>query len=277
MENMKTNGTETKLTKKEINSLSKRWIMGSQVTWNYEKQMGVGYLWAMLPIIQKLYKNPEDQKEMMKTHLQFFNTTPHMGGFILGIDAATEDSEGIKAKETVKGLKTGLMGPFAGVGDTLFGVLFPTIFGSIAAYMGSEGNITGAIIWMLVNLAILIFRMFSVSIGYREGCRIITSAKDKLNALTASATLLGITVVGALIATVVKANVTATFVSGEISVNGQEILNQIMPADSRGSRRQCLLAARQKENDIYKSNPDRTGIIDRFARIGNFGIISIKA
>ena len=229
MENMKTNGTETKLTKKEINSLSKRWIMGSQVTWNYEKQMGVGYLWAMLPIIQKLYKNPEDQKEMMKTHLQFFNTTPHMGGFILGIDAATEDSEGIKAKETVKGLKTGLMGPFAGVGDTLFGVLFPTIFGSIAAYMGSEGNITGAIIWMLVNLAILIFRMFSVSIGYREGCRIITSAKDKLNALTASATLLGITVVGALIATVVKANVTATFVSGEISVNGQEILNQIMP------------------------------------------------
>ena len=160
MENMKTNGTETKLSKKEINSLSKRWIMGSQVTWNYEKQMGVGYLWAMLPIIQKLYKNPEDQKEMMKTHLQFFNTTPHMGGFILGIDAATENQEGIKAKETVKGLKTGLMGPFAGVGDTLFGVLFPTIFGSIAAYMGSEGNITGAIIWMLVNIAILIFRMF---------------------------------------------------------------------------------------------------------------------
>lgn len=144
MENMKTNGT--KLTKKDITRLSKRWIMGSQVTWNYEKQMGTGYLWAMLPIIQKLYKNPDDQKEMMKTHIQFFNTTPHMGGFILGIDAATEEQEGIKAKETVKGLKTGLMGPFAGVGDTLFGVLFPTIFGSIAAYMGSEGNITGAVI-----------------------------------------------------------------------------------------------------------------------------------
>lgn len=82
---------------------------------------------------------------------------------------------------------------------------------------------------MLVNLAILAFRMFSANIGYREGSKIITSAKDKLNALTAAATLLGITVVGALIATVVKANVTATFVIGEISVNGQEILNQIMP------------------------------------------------
>ena len=118
---------------------------------------------------------------------------------------------------------------FAGVGDTLFGVLFPTIFGSIAAYMGQEGNMIGALIWLLVNLAILTFRTFSAGIGYREGAKIITSAKDKLDALTAAATLLGITVVGALIATVVRANVTATFVSGEISVNGQDILNQIMP------------------------------------------------
>lgn len=224
MENMK-----TKLTKKDITSVSRRWIMGSQITWNYEKQMAVGYLWAMLPIIRKLYKDPEQQKEMMKTHIQFFNTTPHMGGFICGIDAATEEAEGYNAKEAVKGLKTGLMGPFAGVGDTLFGVLFPTIFGSIAAYMGQEGNVVGAVIWLIANIAILAFRYFTVGIGYREGSKIITSAKDKLDALTAAATLLGITVVGALISTVVKANVTASFTSGEITVNGQDILDQIMP------------------------------------------------
>lgn len=227
MENMKTN--EAKLTKKDISSLSKRWIMGSQITWNYEKQMAVGYLWAMLPVIRKLYKDPEEQKEMLRTHVQFFNTTPHMGGFICGIDAATEEHEGYKAQETVKGLKTGLMGPFAGVGDTLFGVLFPTIFGSIAAYMGREGSMIGAIIWLLVNITILILRTFTAGIGYREGSKIITSAKDKLDALTAAATLLGVTVVGALVATVVKANVTATFKSGEITVKGQEILDQIMP------------------------------------------------
>ena len=227
MENMKTN--ETKLTKKDISSVSKRWIMGSQITWNYEKQMAVGYLWAMLPIIRKLYKDPEEQKEMMKTHVQFFNTTPHMGGFICGIDAATEEAEGYKAKETVKGLKTGLMGPFAGVGDTLFGVLFPTIFGSIAAYMAQDGNIAGAVIWLIVNIGILCLRYFTAGIGYREGAKIITSAKDKLDALTAAATLLGVTVVGALVSTVVKANVTASFTSGEITVSGQEILDQIMP------------------------------------------------
>ena len=126
MENMKTN--ETKLTKKDINSLRQRWIMGSQVTWNYERQMGVGYLWAMIPIIRKLYKDPKDQKEMLKTHVQFFNTTPHMGGFILGIDAATEEHEGMKAKEAVKGLKTGLMGPFAGVGDDSVWCIIPDNF-----------------------------------------------------------------------------------------------------------------------------------------------------
>ena len=126
MENMKIN--QEKLTKKEIRSVSKRWILGSQIAWNYEKSMAVGYLWAILPVLRKLYKNPTELKDMMKTQVQFFNTTPHMGGFILGIDPATEEHEGYQAKEAVKGLKTGLMGPFAGVGDTLFGVLFPTIF-----------------------------------------------------------------------------------------------------------------------------------------------------
>lgn len=227
MENMKTK--EVKLTKKEINSISRRWILGSQITWNYEKSMGVGYLWAILPLLRKLYKDPNQLKEMMKTHVQFFNTTPHMGGLILGIDAATEEHEGYKAKEVVKGLKTGLMGPFAGVGDTLFGVLFPTIFGSIAAYMGQQGNATGVVIWLLVNIAILILRYFSTGVGYREGSKIITSAKDKLDALTAAATLLGITVVGALIPTVVKANVAASFTSGDVTVKGQDILDQIMP------------------------------------------------
>lgn len=227
MENMKT--SETRLTKKDIRRVSRRWILSSQITWNYEKQMAVGYSWAMLPIIRKLYKKPEETKEMLKNNIQFFNTTPHMGGFILGIDMATQEHEGYQSKDAVKGLKTGLMGPFAGVGDTLFGVLFPTIFGSVAAYMGQQGNMTGAAIWLIANIAILIFRYFSTGIGYREGSKIITSAKNKLDALTASATLLGITVVGALIPTVVRANVTANFKSGKVMVKGQEILDQIMP------------------------------------------------
>ncbi len=136
MENLKIN--QEKITDQDIKRVSKRWILASQITWNYEKMMGVGYLYAILPILRKLYKKSEDLKEMMRNHVQFFNTTPHMGGFILGIDAATEESGGKTAKDAASGIKTGLMGPFAGVGDTIFGVLIPTIFGSIAAYMGTE-------------------------------------------------------------------------------------------------------------------------------------------
>ncbi len=226
MANLKTN--QEVITDNDIKKVSKRWIMASQITWNYEKMMGVGYLYSMLPILKKLYKKKEDLQDMMRNHVQFFNTTPHMGGFILGMDIVTEKESG-KNIEAVNGVKTGLMGPFAGVGDTIFGVLIPTIFGSIAAYMGQNGNVAGVILWLIVNIAILIFRYFTVGIGYNEGTKLITSAKDKLDALTHAATMLGIVVVGALIPTVVRANVVATFTAGDVSLAGQDILDQIMP------------------------------------------------
>lgn len=227
MENLKIE-TE-KLTTCDIKTVSKRWIMGSQITWNYERMMGIGYLYAMLPVLRKLYKDPDTLKRMMKNHAKFFNTTPHMGGFVLGIDAATEEISGEDGVDAVNGIKTGLMGPFAGVGDTLFGVLIPTICGSIAAYMGLNGNIAGVIIWLMVNIAILWLRYMTVGIAYKQGTKMITSAKDKLDALTHAATLLGITVVGALIPNVVRANVTAAFTTGDVTVALGDVLDQIMP------------------------------------------------
>ncbi|MCY7264992.1 PTS system mannose/fructose/sorbose family transporter subunit IID, partial [Pseudomonas protegens] len=79
---------------------------------------------SMLPIIEKLYGDDEETKiAMMNMQSQFFNTTPHMGGFILGIDIATEEAEGKQTKDTVTSLKTGIMGTFAGVEDTINGDL----------------------------------------------------------------------------------------------------------------------------------------------------------
>ena len=227
MENMKTN--QEKITDKDIKRVSKRWIMTSQITWNYEIMMGIGYLYAILPVLRKLYKDPDELKTMMRNHAQFFNTTPHMGGFILGIDMATEEVNGKDSMEAANGIKTGLMGPFAGVGDTIFGVLVTTICGSIAAYMGQNGNVSGVIMWLLVNLAILAFRYFTVGMGYTQGMKLVTSSKEKLNAITHAATLLGVTVVGALISTVVSANIVANFTFGDVTLAGQDIFDQIMP------------------------------------------------
>lgn len=155
MENMK-NST---ITKKDLFRASYRWLLGSQICWNYERMMSTGYLYTMLPFLEKKYGDNKDElKEMLETHNQFFNCNPMMGHFIVGIDLAIEEQEGFESREVITGIKTGLMGPFAGVGDTIFGVLIPTVLGSIAAYMGQKGNVTGVIIWLLVNIAVCIAR-----------------------------------------------------------------------------------------------------------------------
>lgn len=220
----------TKINQKDLDKVSINWLYGSQLSWNYERMMGGGYLYSMLPIIEKLYGDDEETKTaMMNMQSQFFNTTPHMGGFILGIDIATEEAEGKQSKDTVSSLKTGLMGSFAGVGDTIFGVLFPTVFGSVASYLALQGNAIGVAVWVLVNLAILVFRFFSVRIGYTQGVKLVTSMSGHLNALTNAATLLGVTVIGAMIPSVINAQITWTFKTGDVELNLQETLDQIMP------------------------------------------------
>lgn len=220
----------TKINQKDLDKVSINWLYGSQLSWNYERMMGGGYLYSMLPIIEKLYVDDEETKiAMMNMQSQFFNTTPHMGGFILEIDIATEEAEGKQSKDTVSSLKTGLMGSFAGVGDTIFGVLFPTVFGSVASYLALQGNAIGVAVWVLVNLAILVFRFFSVRIGYTQGVKLVTSMSGHLNALTNAATLLGGTVIGAMIPSVINAQITWTFKTGDVELNLQETLDQIMP------------------------------------------------
>ena len=124
-----------------------------------------------------------------------------------------------------------MMGPLAGVGDTLVWVLYPTIMGSIAAYMGLEGNPTGAIIWLVLNIFFLFFRFKLFSIGYTSGIKLVTVLGAKISVFTEAASIMGLTVVGALIPSVVKINVGLVFQSGKVKLPIQtQILDSIMPA-----------------------------------------------
>ena len=172
--NTKTNSP--KITKKDLFRANWRWLWSSQICWNYERMMSTGYLYTMLPTIQKLYPEKEDRVAMMKLHNQFFNTNAYVGGFIVGMDMAIEEKEGRKAEEAIAGLKAGLMGSFAGVGDTIFGVILPTIFGSIASYMGLKGNPIGAIIWLIANFVVLFLRFALLPMGYSQGEKLIYAA-----------------------------------------------------------------------------------------------------
>ncbi|WP_459581008.1 PTS system mannose/fructose/sorbose family transporter subunit IID, partial [Enterococcus gallinarum] len=123
-----------------------------------------------LPQLRKIYgDNTPELKEMMKTHTQFFNTSNFFNTIITGIDLAIEEKEGFQAKDTISGLKAGLTGPFAAIGDSIFAALVPTIFGALAANMAINGNPIGIFIWIAAQIVVMIFRWKQLEFAYKEG------------------------------------------------------------------------------------------------------------
>ncbi|CCI82109.1 Phosphoenolpyruvate-dependent sugar phosphotransferase system EIID, mannose specific [Lactobacillus hominis DSM 23910 = CRBIP 24.179] len=227
---MTNSNPQYKLTKKDFNQINRRSLFGFQLGWNYERMQNTGYLYTMLPQLRKIYgdKSPE-LKEMMKTESQFFNTSNFFNTIITGIDLAMQEHEGVKSRETVASLKVGLMGPFAAIGDSIFAALIPTIFGALAASMAAEGNPIGVIIWIIANLAICVFRWKQLHFAYEQGTTLVTDMRDRLNALTDSATVLGVFMVGALVATMINIKFAWVPQIGKVTMDVQKNLDMIIP------------------------------------------------
>lgn len=220
-----------KVTKKDIRTAAIRYMFMACNTFNYENQQAPAVVFGLNKVLRKIYKNDEHYKESLNNHFNYFNTTTWMANILLGASVAMEEEDGIKSKEAVQAFKTGMMGPLAGVGDTLIWVLYPTIMGSIAGYMGLQGNPTGAIIWLLLNIVFFFFRIKLFGVGHTSGLKLITALGDRLNVFTEAASIMGLTVVGALIPAVVKMKVLLKFQTGEVKLPIQtEILDKIMPA-----------------------------------------------
>ena len=165
----------SKLSNKTINKVFYRWLFASQTAWNYEKMQGLGYCYSMLPALKEIYTNEDELNAAVKNHLQFFNCNIVTGQFVLGANLAIEEAEGAKSREAVAAIKTGLMGPLAGIGDTLFGVTLNTVFGSIAAYMALEGSSIGCYMWILANIAKIIISRGFIKAGYKQGAKLVAS------------------------------------------------------------------------------------------------------
>lgn len=222
--------TKYKLTKEDFNQINRRSLFTFQLGWNYERMQGSGYLYTILPQLRKMYgDDTEELKEMMQTHAQFFNTSNFFNTIITGIDLAVEEKEGYQSKETVSGLKAGLMGPFAAIGDSIFGALIPTIFGALAANMAINGNPTGIFIWIAAQIAVMIFRWKQLEFAYKEGVSLVTTMQHRLTALTDAATLLGVFMVGALVATMVNVKFSWAPVIGDLTIDMQNNLDMILP------------------------------------------------
>ena len=225
------NDVQQKITKKDIRNAAFRYMFMACNTFNYENQQGPAVVYGLNKVLRKIYPNDDEYVASLNNHFKYFNTTTWMANILLGASLAMEEKDGIQSLEAVQNFKTGMMGPLAGVGDTLIWVLYPTIMGSIAAYMGLEGNPIGAIIWLVLNVFFLFFRFKLFDIGYNSGLKLVTGLGEKLNVFTESASIMGLTVVGALIPSVVKMKIATVFTTGDVKLPIQkDILDKIMPA-----------------------------------------------
>lgn len=220
---------ETVLTKKDITKAALRWMPMSVNTYTYQYQQAGSIVFALGPALRKIYEKDEEYVTALNNHFNYFNAHPWMANLILGAALGIEDEGGIEAKEAVQSFKIGLMGPMAGIGDSLIWVLYPTIMGSIAGYMALEGNMIGTLIWLLLNIFFMFVRVQLMHIGYKSGTKLISTLGTKLNVLTEAMSILGLVVAGALIPGVIKITTPLKFTSGESVTEIQKILDQIFP------------------------------------------------
>lgn len=194
---------EVRLTKKDRIAIWWRstFLQGS---WNYERMQNGGWVYAMIPAIKKLYKTEEDRKAALQRHLEFFNTHPYVASPILGVTLALEEERANGAPVddvAIQGVKVGMMGPLAGIGDPVFWFTLKPILGALAATLAIDGNILGPIIYFVFwNLMRMGFMWYTQEFGYKAGSRITEDLSGGiLQDVTKGASILGMFILGALV------------------------------------------------------------------------------
>jgi mannose/fructose/sorbose-specific phosphotransferase system IID component len=234
-------GTEKKLSRSDVQRSFWLWTFFSHANYNYERLQGTAFAQAMTPIIRKLYKDPEEIKAALKRHLVFFNTEPNIGGVIHGAVIAMEEQRANGADiddDAINSVKSGLMGPMAGIGDSISQGTITPILLSIGIGLAAAGNILGPILYFVLEVGIMLsLAYFMWMQGYdrgREGVLQILRS-GLLERVLQGAGVLGNMVMGALTFQFVNIYLT---LSWNIDVGGgqtklfdvnQDLLSAIMP------------------------------------------------
>lgn len=237
---MKNNRDGQLLTRNDVRKAAWRYIFFAQATQNFERMMGLAFCHVMVPVLEKLYKdNPEELKAAYKRHMQFYNTEPQLGALIPGITIAMEEARAAGedvSEELIVSTKNALMGPFAGIGDSLLIGTYSPILLSIAMSMCiNDGNPIGPIFFCVVWLTTIVgLQYFLFHKGYDAGIGAADTFfknRELTNKLTTGLTIMGLIVIGGVAATTVKATVIYEFVSGDMAIALQsKIFDAIMPA-----------------------------------------------
>lgn len=236
--------TKTKIIKLRKSDIRAAFIRSNlfQGSWNFERMQALGFCFTMIPIIKRLYpKYSENQKEAIKRHLEFFNTHPYVAAPILGVTMAMEEEKANGAatidNASINGLKIGLMGPLAGVGDPIFWGTARPVFAALGAGIAMSGNLLGpCLFFVLFNITRLATRYYGIIYGYKKGVSIVNDMKGGvLKKLTEGSSILGLFIMGALVNKWTHVNV--PYVLSKLTDNDgntvvttvQNILDQLMP------------------------------------------------
>lgn len=231
------------LTRNDVFQAFVRWLCFSHSTYNWERMQGMGFAHSMTPIIRKLYKTKEDISAALKRHLVFFNTQPDVGGMIHGAVIAMEEERAAGADisdDAINAVKTGLMGPMAGIGDTLQqGILIPIAL-SIGMSIALGGNIaqatTGSILGPIVFIILMMIGIWGGGWflwwqGYNQGRTAVTNIlkSGTLNRVITGAGVLGNFVMGALVVQFVSLKTSVGLMIGGTPFEFQPIIDSFMP------------------------------------------------
>ncbi|WP_369974632.1 PTS system mannose/fructose/sorbose family transporter subunit IID [Paraliobacillus sp. X-1268] len=175
-----------------------------QGSWNYERMQNGGWAFAMIPAIKRLYQTKEDRSAALERHLEFFNTHPYVASPILGVTLALEEERSNGAPvddKAIQGVKVGMMGPLAGIGDPVFWFTIKPIIGALAASLALTGNILGPILYFVLwNLLRMGFMWYTQELGYKAGSKITEDLSGGiLQDITKGASILGMFILGSLV------------------------------------------------------------------------------
>ncbi len=175
-----------------------------QGSWNYERMQNGGWCYAMIPAIKKLYSSKEEQSAALKRHLEFYNTHPYVSAPVIGVTLALEEdrANGAPVEDAaIQGVKVGMMGPLAGVGDPVFWFTVRPILGALGASMALSGSIVGPLLFFFAwNIIRMAFLWYTQEFGYKVG---VSISKDLsgglLGKITEGASILGMFIIGSLV------------------------------------------------------------------------------
>ena len=214
-----------KLDKKTLNKIA--WMsMMLQASFNYERMQAAGWLWSILPGLEKIHTNKEDLAASMGHNLEFFNTHPFLVTFVAGIVLSLEQQ---KADiNTIRAVRVAAMGPLGGIGDALFWFTLVPITAGITANMAIDGSVVGPILYFIITFGVqMALRIWLMHWSYDLGTAAIGVLTEHAKEFTHAASLLGVFVVGALTCNYGATSLDMMIPNGTKVVDGEVVANFI--------------------------------------------------